>query len=339
MSAATALVRNAMKNEKVKQVRKLNINKLFAKYPQLATGGIFAVVVIVFSILSPVFLSSSNLANILESTAAISIAAFGMTLILLAGGIDLSVGAIVALIGVASAILLEDVGFSIITVVIISLLIGISVGFINGVIITTWGVQPFLVTLGMMTIVRGSALIVSGGRSTYVTNELFKKIFAKGDLFGIPVLILWTVIILIILYVLVGNTAYGRRIQSIGGNESAAINSGIKVKQIKIIAYIINGALAAICGMIILGKLSSGLPNSGEGLEMEAIAAAVLGGTGLKGEGGNMIGTLLGALVIGVVINGLTLMGVHAYIQTVVKGMIIIITVVGSISLTRQRDV
>lgn len=326
-----------MKNELEKQSRRIRINKLFIRYPQLATGGIFAVVVIVFSILSPVFLLPSNLANILQSTAAISIAAFGMTLVLLAGGIDLSVGATVALTGVVSAILLEA-GIGIFPVVIISLLIGIFVGVINGLIITTWGVQPFLVTLGMMTIVRGCALIVSGGRSTYVTNEIFKDIFAKGDLFGIPVLILWTVIILIILYVLVGSTAYGRRIQSIGGNEAAAINSGIKVKQIKIIAYLINGALAAICGMIILGKLSSGLPNSGEGLEMEAIAAAVLGGTGLKGEGGNMIGTLLGALVIGIVINGLTLMGVHAYIQTVVKGMIIIIIVVGSISLTRQKD-
>ena len=318
---------------------RINTSRIFAKYPQLATGGIFAVVVIIFSILSPIFLSPSNLANILESTAAISIAAFGMTMVLLAGGIDLSIGATVALVGVISARLLEEAQFSIAPVVLISLLIGILVGMINGLIITTWEVQPFLVTLGMMTIVRGVALIVSGGRSTYVTNELFKSIFAKGDFLHVPVLIYWMVTILIILYVLVGNTAFGRRIQAIGGNESAAVNSGIEVKKIKLTAYVINGLLSAICGMIILGKLSSGLPGSGEGLEMEAIAAAVLGGTGLKGEGGNMIGTLLGALVIGIVINGLTLLGVHAYIQTVVKGTIIIITVVGSISLTKQKDV
>jgi ribose/xylose/arabinose/galactoside ABC-type transport system permease subunit len=223
-------------------------------------------------------------------------------------------------------------------VVVIGLAIGVAVGLLNGLIITTWEVQPFLVTLGTMTMARGTALIVSGGKTTYVTNDLFKNIFAKGEIAGIPVLIVWLFVILIILYMLISRTTFGRRIQAIGGNEAAAINSGIQVKRVKTVAYAINGVLSGVCGLIILGKLSSGLPNAGEGLEMEAIAAAVLGGTGFKGEGGNVIGTLLGALVIGIVINGLTLMGVQSYVQTVVKGAIIILIVVGSISLTRRKD-
>lgn len=310
--------------------------RLFAKYPQLATGGIFIVVAAVFWILSPVFFTVSNFKNILESSTAISIAAFGMTLVLLAGGIDLSVGAVVALVGVVSAKLLEEYQLPIPLVVAIGLLTGLIVGLINGLVITTWDVQPFLVTLGTMTITRGTALIVSGGRTTYVTNDLFKNIFAKGSLAGIPVLIIWLFTILIILYILIGRTAFGRRIQAIGGNEAAAVNSGVRVKRIKRSAYMINGFLAALCGFIILGKLSSGLPNSGEGLEMEAISAAVLGGTGFKGEGGSVFGTLLGALVMGILINGLTLLGVQSYVQTVIKGAIIIVIVVGSISLTKQ---
>lgn len=317
---------------------KVDLKRMFIKYPQLATGGIFVVAVIVFMILSPVFFTASNFTNILESTTAISIAAFGMTLVLLAGGIDLSMGSVVALVGVVSAKLLEENVYAIFPVVMIGLAIGLTVGLLNGFIITTWEVQPFLVTLGTMTMARGTALIVSGGKTTYVTNALFKSIFAKGTLAGIPVLIVWLFVILIILYVLISRTTFGRRIQAIGGNEAAAVNSGIHVKRTKTVAYAINGVLSALCGFIILGKLSSGLPNAGEGLEMEAIAAAVLGGTGFKGEGGNVIGTLLGALVIGIVINGLTLMGVQSYVQTVVKGAIIILIVVGSISLTRRKD-
>lgn len=318
--------------------KKVDFKRLFIKYPQMATGGIFIVGVIVFMILSPVFFTASNFTNILESTTAISIAAFGMTLVLLAGGIDLSMGAVVALVGVVSARLLEESGYSILPVAAIGMVIGLVVGTINGLIITTWNVQPFLVTLGTMTMVRGTALIISGGKTTYVTDNLFKNIFAKGNLFGIPVLIVWLFIILIILYILISRTTFGRRVQAIGGNEAAAINSGIHVKRVKTVAYAINGLLSAICGLIILGKLSSGLPNAGEGLEMEAISAAVLGGTGFKGEGGNIIGTLLGALVIGIVINGLTLMGVQSYVQTVIKGAIIIMIVVGSITLTRQNN-
>lgn len=317
---------------------KVDFKRLFIKYPQMATGGIFIVGVVVFMILSPVFFTTSNFTNILESTTAISIAAFGMTLVLLAGGIDLSMGAVVALVGVVSAKLLEEGGYSILPVAAIGLIIGLVVGTINGLIITTWDVQPFLVTLGTMTMVRGTALIISAGKTTYVTNDLFKNIFAKGNLFGIPVLIIWLFVILIILYILISRTTFGRRVQAIGGNEAAAVNSGIHVKRVKTVAYAINGLLSAICGLIILGKLSSGLPNSGEGLEMEAISAAVLGGTGFKGEGGNIIGTLLGALVIGIVINGLTLMGVQSYVQTVIKGAIIIMIVVGSITLTRQNN-
>jgi len=317
---------------------KQKTERLLSTFPQITTATVLAAVVIVFSASTPHFLEASNLSNILESTSAISIAAFGMTLILLAGGIDLSVGSVVALIGVVAAKLLEEYSLGIGPVVLIALAIGAAVGLVNGLLITTWKVQPFLITLGTMTIIKGVALVVSGGKTTYVTNETFKRIFAKGDLLGIPVLILWTFAVLAVLFILVSRTIYGRHIQAIGGNEAAAQNSGVSVRRAKVIAYVVNGVLSSLCGLIILSKLSSGLPNAGQGLEMEAIAAAVLGGTGFKGEGGNMAGTLIGALVIGIVINGLTLLGVHSYIQTIVKGGIIIATVIGSIAFSGKEQ-
>lgn len=320
------------------KVLRLDFRSLFIQYPQIATIIVFSIVFILFSVLSPaVFLSFKNMSNIWQQTAAISISAFGMTVVLLVGGIELSIGAIIAVVSVVCARMLEA-GSSIPVTVAAAFGIGIAFGLFNGLLITRWKVQPFLITLGAMSIGRGLALIISGGQSVYLPDKTFGKIFATGTVFGLQSLILWTIASLIILYILISKTALGRRIQAIGGNEEAALNSGVNIKKVKITVYIISGMMASLSALIIISRLGSGLPTLGQGAEMDAIAAAVLGGTGFAGEGGNMFGTLLGSLVIGTIVNGLTILGVNSYIQQVVKGVIIILTVIGSIIMTSDKD-
>lgn len=326
------------KTDIINKLIKVDFRNLFVQFPQMATIIVFAVVFIIFSLLSPgVFLSFKNLSNIMEQTAAISIAAFGMTVVLLVGGIDLSVGAVIAVVGVVCARMVEN-GSHLILVALAALGIAVAFGLFNGLIITTWKVQPFLVTLGTMSIGRGLALIISGGMSIYLPDKNFAKIFATGKVLGIQSLVLWTIGSLIIIYIIVTKTPFGRRVQAIGGNEEAAVNSGVNVKRVKILVYIISSVMAALSGLIIMSRLGSGLPSLGQGAELDAIAASVLGGTGFAGEGGNPLGTLLGSLVIGTVVNGLTILGVNSYIQVVVKGMIIILTVVGSIIIVKDKE-
>ena len=326
-----------MNNAKHSKNMKLDFRNIITQFPQVSTIIIFIVVVAIFSILSPFFFSLENLNNILQQTAAISISAFGITIVLLAGGIDLSIGSVIAVVGVVCATIIQ-IGIPIPLAIAVGIGIGIIFGLFNGFITTQWSVQPFLVTLGTMSIGRGLALLISGGQSIYIDERMFGTIFSKGDVLGIPSLLFWTFGTLVVMYIIVSKSAFGRRVQAIGGNREAAINSGIKVKMITILVFMIGGIMSAISGMVIASRLGSGLPTVGQGAELDAIAAAVLGGTGFVGEGGNMLGTLMGALVIGTVVNGLTILGVNSYIQMVVKGVIIILTVVGSISLTRGKN-
>ena len=326
-----------------KSRRKTDFKRIIATYPQLATLLLFILVVIVFAVFSPVnkagvstFITANNINSILQQTAIISVTAFGMTLVLLINGIDLSVGGVIALTGVVSSHLMEYQGWGTIASIFLCLAIGALLGFMNGTLIVYGHVVAFLITLGTMNIARGLGYVISEGQSTYVTDQLIRRIFVKEEILGISVLIWWTFIFLIITYVLVSKTKFGRRAQAIGGNEEAAINSGVRVNRVKIMVYTINGAIAAFAGLIMVARLGNGSASVGEGAEMNAITAAVLGGT-FAGEGGNMLGTLLGSLVIGTIVNGLTILGVNSYVQTVVKGCIIIATVVGSMALSRKK--
>lgn len=309
----------------------------FQKYPQVGTLAAFFVIVLLFATQSPVFLTGENISNILNQTAPISIVAFGMTMVLIIGGMDLSVSGTLALACMVCAKLLSQ-NMSPVIAVLCALLLGAFIGLCNGLLITTFNIQPFLITLGMMNITRGFARFSTNGQSVYIEAEGFRKVFSQGQIAGIPVLVFWTAIVLLAAFFIVKCTPFGRRMQAIGGNSTAALNSGVKVNKIKCIVFAINGFLAALAGIIILSRLSSGLPTVGTGIEMDSIAATVLGGTGFAGEGGNMFGTLLGSLVIGTVINGLTIMGVDSYIQEVVKGGIIIVTVVLSVLVAKRND-
>ena len=312
-----------------------NILKLFQKHPQLGTLIGLIIIVIIFSIASPFFLTPLNIFSLINQTASIVIVAFGMTMILLTGNIDLSVGGVLALVGVVSALLLMA-GVPLPLIIIIGLLIGSFVGLLNGLIVTFFGIQPFLVTMGMMTITRGLAQYATGGRSLFITADGFRQVTSQGYLFGIPVLVYWVALFALVTYFLVSHTPFGRRMQAVGGNTEAASYSGINVKKVQIIVFVMSGFLAAVAGFITMSRLSTAMPTVALGIEMDAIAAAVLGGTGFKGEGGSIAGTVLGALVIGTIINGLTVLRVDAFLQNVIMGIIIIVAVIISVTISKK---
>lgn len=301
--------------------------KSYLKLPQLGMTMAFAIVVLVFASLSPVFLTVGNFVNIANQTAIISVLAFGMTLVMLCGGIDLSVGSIVSLSAVICALML---GADIATPFAIgaALLTGIGLGAMSGLISVKWGIQPFLVTLGVLSIARGLSLVLSEGRTIYIENEFFLTVTAQGSLGQLPALFVWTLVFLALTWLLLNLTTFGRRVRAVGGNIQAARQAGIRTGWVVVRVFMLSGGLAAFAGLMMAGRLSSGLPSVGVGLELDAIAAAVLGGTGFRGEGGSLIGTLLGALMIGTVINGLTILGVNPYVQEITKGLIIILAVV-----------
>lgn len=303
-------------------------SSLSAGMAQLGIIFAFIAMVVVFSALRPqVFLSVENMTNIVKQTATISVVAFGMTIVMLAGGIDLSVGSIVAMCGVVAALLLGQ-GMPIPVAVIAALALGVAFGWVNGLVSVRWRIQPFLVTLGSMSVARGLALILSGGKTVYIDNKPFLNLMGRGNIGPIPVLLIWTLVFLVFSWALISRSTYGRRVRAVGGNEIAARQSGVRVGRVKIIAFMLSGFLSGFAALMMAGRLSSGLPSVGVGMELDAITAAVLGGTGFAGEGGSMIGTIFGALVLGTITTGLTILGVDPYVQLVVRGIVIVLAVI-----------
>jgi ribose/xylose/arabinose/galactoside ABC-type transport system permease subunit len=297
------------------------------RLPQIGIAFAFLLMVIVFAALSPVFFTYGNFINIANQTAIISVLAFGMTMVMLAGGIDLSVGAIVSLSAVVCALLLgADVPTPIAMGV--SLLIGVAFGATSGFIAMRWGVQTFLVTLGALSVARGLSLVLSDGRTVYIESDLFLALTAQGFIGPVPILFAWTLAFFVLSWVILNLTTFGRKVRAVGGNVVAARHAGLQTNWIVIRVFMLSGGLAAFGGLMMAGRLSSGLPTVGVGMELDAIAAAVLGGTGFKGEGGSLAGTFFGALVMGTVINGLTILGINPYVQEITKGVIIVAAVV-----------
>jgi putative xylitol transport system permease protein len=210
----------------------------------------------------------------------------------------------------------------------VALLIGMTMGAANGLIAVKWGIQPFLVTLGTLSVARGLSLVLSDGRTIYIESEGFLAVTAQGTVGPLPALFAWTIFFFAATWVMLNLTTFGRHVRAVGGNVVAARQAGIGTGSVVVRVFMISGALAAFGGLMMAGRLSSGLPSVGVGMELDAIAAAVLGGTGFKGEGGSLVGTLFGALVMGTVINGLTILGIDPYVQEIVKGLVIILAVV-----------
>ena len=284
-------------------------------------------IVIIISIMSPNFLTLNNLLNVLRQVSINALIAFGMTFVILTGGIDLSVGSILALTGAVTAGLMAS-GMDPILAMFLGLLLGAVLGAINGVIIAKGKVAPFIATLATMTIYRGLTLVYTEGKpiSGLGDSQAFQML-GKGYFFGIPVPVITMAITFGILYFILKKTTFGRRVYAVGGNEEASRLSGISVDRIKIYVYALTGMLAALAALILTSRLNSAQPTAGNMFELDAIAAVVLGGTSLTGGRGWIVGTLIGALIIGVLNNGLNLIGVSSFFQQVVKGAVILVAV------------
>ncbi|WP_251047388.1 ribose ABC transporter permease [Planococcus sp. ISL-110] len=284
-------------------------------------------IIVIITILNPGFLSVSNLMNVLRQVSINALIAFGMTFVILTGGIDLSVGATLALTGAVSAGMMAS-GMDPIFAMLLGLLLGAVLGAINGIIIAKGKVAPFIATLATMTIYRGLTLVYTDGRPiSGLGDSLTFQMLGKGYFFGIPIPVVTMMVSFGILYFILKKTTFGRRVYAVGGNEEASILSGINSDRIKIYVYSLLGLLAALSALILTSRLNSAQPTAGEMFELDAIAAVVLGGTSLTGGRGWIVGTLIGALIIGVLNNGLNLIGVPSFFQQVVKGAVILLAV------------
>ncbi|HEY6102702.1 MAG TPA: ribose ABC transporter permease [bacterium] len=285
----------------------------------------FLLLVVVLSFLSDSFLTVSNLLNIARQVSINAIIAAGMTLVILTAGIDLSVGSVLAFSGAIIAGLLSA-GQPLLVGIAAGLLLGAVLGLVNGLIVTRGGVQPFIATLGMLTIARGATLVYTDGRPITGLPDAFVWLGA-GDVGRVPVPVIIMALVFLAAYVVLTQTVLGRYIYAIGGNEEAARLSGVNVTLYKTLAYVLSGVLSATSGIILTARLNSAQPTAGGGYELDAIAAVVLGGTTLAGGEGSITGTLLGAFIIGVLNNGLNLLNVSSFYQQVVKGVVILLAV------------
>lgn len=315
--------------------RGTNIKDLF-RYPEMLTLLGFLVLFVFFSIASESFFTADNVSNIVRQVSINGILAVGMTFVILTGGIDLSVGSVMALTGTIIAGMMINSGLSPIVAILIGIILGAVVGYINGLFTAYARIPAIIVTLAMMEAARGLALLYTGGYPLSGLPDAY-TFLGRGYLFGvIPMPAVIMLIVFIIAYIILNHLPIGRYIYALGGNEEAVRLSGIKVKRIKAFVYVVSGITAAISGMLMTARLASGQPMAGDGYELDAIAAVVLGGTSIAGGRGHIFGTLLGALLLGVLSNGLNLMEVSPYVQRVLKGVII----VGAIyySSVRQKD-
>lgn len=293
---------------------------------------ILILMVIITTILYPGFLSSTNLTNVVRQISIIAIIAFGSTFVIISGGIDLSPGSIVGLTSVVVASLAHPGMYPVIVPILAGMIVGSLAGVVNGMLITKTRIPPFIATLGMMITARGAALIYSDGRPIGNFTKTFEFI-GGGDLFGVPVPILILVMILILSHIILNNTIFGLYTYAIGSNEQAAMISGINVNKYKVLIYMYAGLMASIAAIVLTSRISSGQPIAGTGFELDAIAASVIGGTSLSGGIGTIPGTVIGALIMGILNNAMDLLGVSAYWQQVFKGAII----VGAVILDQKR--
>ena len=283
--------------------------------------------VVVITIMNQQFLSPDNLLNLLRQVSINGLIAFGMTFVILTGGIDLSVGSILAFSSAMTALIITS-GVDPMFAMLLGCVVGLIAGAVNGLLVTAGGMAPFIATLATMTIYRGATLVVTDGNPiTGLGDSLMFQLFGKGYFFGIPVPAVTMLITFVILYIILNRTVFGRETYAIGGNETAAALSGIKVNRRKIMIYALSGLMSALAGIILASRLDSAQPTAGETYELDAIAAVVLGGTSLMGGKGRIVGTLIGVLIIGVLNNGLNLVGVSSFYQQIIKGLVIVIAV------------
>jgi ribose transport system permease protein len=310
----------------------------FLSLPGRQLGTLFGLIglCLILWILSPYFLTVSNLLNIVEQSSVISIIAIGMTFVIISSGIDLSVGSILAFSGVIMASLLQ-MDFPIFVALSMGLVAGSFCGFLNGVLVSKGLLPPFIATLGMMSIARGAALLVTQGRPISGFSYSFRQL-ASGEILQIPIPVIVMLVIYISAHFLLSKTRFGRQVYAIGGSEEVSILSGVNVKKIKTLVYVLSGGLSGLAAIILTARLNSAQPIAGIMYELDAIAATVIGGTSLMGGEGTILGTLVGALIMGVLRNGLNLLNVSPFIQQIVIGSVIILAVLIDMTLKKRNS-
>lgn len=304
-----------------------SIKKQFKENQNLGTIAALIILIVFVSVLNPAFLQVNNLLNLMRQLIINGFIALGMTFVILTGGIDLSVGSTLAFTSAIFAGLLQN-GMNTGLAIVITLALGLCLGLINGLLITKGKLAPFIVTLATMTIFRGLTLVYMDGRPISGPKDNFAfQFLGKGQVFGIPFQVILFLIVYIILSTLLNKTSHGRKIFAVGGNEKASFISGIKIDKVKVLVYVISALMAVVSGLVLTSRLNSAQPTAGSAYEMDAIAAVVLGGTSMTGGSGSLTGTLIGILILGVLNNGLNLLGVSSFYQQIVKGVVILIAV------------
>lgn len=307
--------------------------KMIKQYGGILIG--LLALIVLFTLANDNFLTVNNITNIILQVSIIAITAYGMTYVLLLGDIDLSVGSTIALIGTFSALGLSF-GIPFIFVLPLSVVAAMLLGLINGGLTAIAGIPSFIVTVATMGIFRGIAYILTEGTPVMIKDDTFLAL-GNGVFLYIPVPIWILLVLLLVNHFVLSKTTFGRKIYITGGNKESAIYSGINVTTLKIKVFMITAVMAGISGMILASRLYSGQPNAALSYELDAIAAAVLGGTSLNGGYGTVIGTLIGALIIGVINNGMNLMNVPYFYQMVVKGLVILIAVYVDVRNKKKR--
>ncbi|RHR24214.1 ABC transporter permease [Clostridium sp. AF19-22AC] len=313
----------------MKEKKKIVASNSFTNYFRRNLGSLIglAALSIIIGVIAPKLFSGTNLLNLLKSNSVNAIISCAMLMAILLGEIDISVGSTVGLAGVVSASLITDFGMPVGVAVLVSLLVGVVIGIINGVSIAYFKVPAFIATLATQCIGRGLTQVISGGISIRVRNDAFSNI-AMTNIGGVSVIIIYAVIFLLITWLLLNKTKFGYYIYAIGGNRQAAEYSGINVKLFNALPYVFSGIACAFCGILWTARLGSAAAMLGNGFELDAISAVVIGGTSMSGGVGTVGGTVLGILIIGVLQNGLNLMGVNSFWQYVCKGIIILLAVI-----------
>jgi ribose transport system permease protein len=301
--------------------------RLSGAISQLAAAGALIIVFVFLSFASPVFLSADNLFNIGAQTAVVAVIAIGMTLVIITAGIDLSVGSVAALAGVLGVMMMSQAGLPVPVAILGGTLVGAICGLVNGLLVSVAGLNPFIATLGMLTVARGLTYIFTNAVAVFGAPNSF-RLLGQGVIGPIPIPILMIVLVAAAGYVVLARTRLGRYAYAMGSNLEAARLSGIPIRRYLTSVYVISGALAGFGGMIAASRVNSGQPNFGIGLELDVIAAAVIGGASLFGGQGTVVGTLIGAFLVALIRNGSVLLDINTFYQQVIIGVVIWLAVI-----------
>lgn len=305
------------------QKKKINFGQFYGKY------GIFIILVVIFAISAvavPGFLSRYNLTNILLAISCTTTLALGATFVIILGHINIAYGSEIAFVGCIACMVNVATG-SVLLSIVVALLLGIVLGAINGFVITKFAIPAFIVTLALTEAARGGAVLVTGGNTISGLTSSFTAM-GQGYVGPIPIAIIILAVCFVICYIILNKTPFGRYIYAVGGNDKAAEASGINPKAVVFKAYLLDGVLTGIASLLLMGRLNSGVPGAGLTYEMDAITAVVVGGTSMSGGSGTLVGTIFGAIIVGIINNIQTLMGVDSNVQRIVKGVIIVAAVI-----------